>query len=118
MFTYYTLWPWAFSSGCPPFFDIIIVPRVVDYNQFTSAFLDSCSLVASNGVFISGGSKSLNQLKSKSEMVTHAVNHFGSRPSTTVRSGKVCPPSQPVRAGGGTAVSHWSTVRESTKAVP
>ena len=73
-------------------------------------------------MFISGESKKPKPAKIKNggerEMVTHAVNHFGSRPSTTVRSGKVFPPSQPVRAGGGTAVSHWSTVRESTKAVP
>ena len=48
-------------------------------------------------------------------MVTHAVHHFGSRPSTTVRSGKVFPPSQPVRAGGGTAVTHWGTVRNPRK---
>ena len=48
-------------------------------------------------------------------MGTHAVYHFGSRPSTTVRSGKVFPPSQPVRAGGGTAVTHWGTVRNPEK---
>ena len=48
-------------------------------------------------------------------MGTHAVYHFGSRPSTTVRSGKVFPPSQPVRAGGGTAVSHWRTERNPRK---
>ena len=50
-------------------------------------------MVASNIVFISGESKMPKPAKIKnggeSEMVTHAVNHFGSRPSTTVRSGKV-----------------------------
>ena len=76
-------------------------------------------MVASNIVFISGESKMPKPAKIKNggerEMVTHAVNHFGSRPSTTVRSGKVFPPSQPVRAGGGTAVTHWGTVRNPRK---